>query len=174
MRPLYDDQSANASAVTRDYVLSLEEEGGAPILSVYGGKITTYRKLSEHVLKLMKPFLPNMEDDWTERASLPGGDMPGADFEAYLAKVHGQFSWVPDEMMYRLVRTYGTRVETILKDAASPGDLGKDYGGGVYQRELDYVQTHEFARTADDVLMRRTKLGLHLNLKQIAAVKASF
>ena len=174
VRPLYDDQSANASAVTRDYVLSLEEEGGAPILSVYGGKITTYRKLSEHVLKLMKPFLPNMENDWTEHASLPGGDIPGADFEAYLAKVHGQFSWVPDEMMYRLVRTYGTRVETILKDAASPGDLGKDYGGGVYQRELDYVQTHEFARTADDVLMRRTKLGLHLNLKQIAAVKASF
>ena len=174
VRPLYDDQSANASAVTRDYVLSLEEEGGAPILSVYGGKITTYRKLSEHVLKLIKPALPYMEADWTERETLPGGDMPGADFEAYLAAQKAKYGWATHDMLFRLARTYGTRLEKILEGATSLADLGTDYGGGVYARELDYVRTHEFARSAEDLLMRRTKLGLHLNADQIAAIEAAF
>ena len=174
VRPLYDDQSANASAVTRDYVLSLEEEGGAPILSVYGGKITTYRKLSEHVMKLMKPFLPNMKADWTQTSALPGGDIPGANFDAYLASQKVRYDWVPAEMMHRLARTYGTRSDAILKDAQSLADLGTDFGGGVYQRELDYVQSHEFARTADDVLMRRTKLALHLEPSQRKAIEAAF
>ena len=174
VRPLYDDQSANASAVTRDYVLSLEEEGGAPILSVYGGKITTYRKLSEHVMKMMKPFLPYMEGDWTAPASLPGGDIPGADFDDFLAAKQSEYDWVPAQMMRRLARTYGTRLDKILAGATSLSDLGTDFGGGVYASEIDYVRTYEFARTAEDVLMRRTKLGLHLEKDQIGAIEALF
>ena len=111
----------------------------------------------------MKPFLPDMEADWTETAKLPGGNIPGADFDAYLGTLKIRFSWVPDDMLHRLARTYGTRTEFILKDASSLADLGDDFGGGLYARELDYAQHNEFARTADDVLMRRTKLGLHLD-----------
>ena len=123
---------------------------------------------------MMKPFLPYMEGDWTAPASLPGGDIPGADFDDFLAAKQSEYDWVPAQMMRRLARTYGTRLDKILAGATSLSDLGTDFGGGVYASEIDYVRTYEFARTAEDVLMRRTKLGLHLEKDQIGAIEALF
>ena len=174
VRPLYDDQSADASAVTRDYVLSLEAEGGAPILSVYGGKITTYRKLAEHALKILKPFLSSAEKPWTETACLPGGDMPNADFDAFFESQKQRYDWLPKEHLHRLLRTYGTRLEQVIGDAASLGDMGRDYGAGLYQKEVDYLRDYEYARKADDILYRRTKLGLHMTTDEVSTFKAEF
>ena len=174
VRPLYDDQSADASAVTRDYVLSLEEEGGAPILSVYGGKITTYRKLAEHALKILKPFLKTAGKPWTEKASLPGGNMPNADFDAFFESQKQRYNWLPDDLLHRMLRTHGTCLEKVIGNAKGPKDLGRHYGAGLYQVEVDYLCDHEYARKADDILFRRTKLGLHMTPDEIAFFKSEF
>jgi len=171
VRPLYDDQSADASAVTRDYVLSLEETGGAAILSVYGGKITTYRKLAEHALKILKPFLPEHKGPWTEAAHLPGGDIPGADFDSYYESAKARYAWLPESVLHRMLRTYGTRIERVLGEAKTLDDLGRDYGAGLYQADIDYLVAHEYARTPEDILYRRTKRGLHMEPAQIEAVR---
>lgn len=174
VRPLYDDQSADASAVTRDYVLSLEEEGGAPILSVYGGKITTYRKLAEHTLKLLKPHLEIKKDPWTETAFLPGGEMPDADFDAYFEAQKKMYSWLPADLLGRLLRLYGTRAKAIIGAHKDISSLGQHFGAGLYEAEIDYLCAHEFARSAEDVLFRRTKLGLHMSQADIKRVEEAF
>ena len=161
IRPLYDDHAGSASAVTRDYVLDLDaEEGRAPMLSVFGGKITTYRKLAEHALAKLAPFFPQAGDAWTARAALPGGDL--ADFDAFADALVRSRPGLPDALLRRLARAYGTRVEALLGDAAAMADLGEDFGGGLTAREVDYLHDHEWARTAEDALFRRSKLGLHV------------
>jgi glycerol-3-phosphate dehydrogenase len=168
VRPLYDDAAANPSAVTREYVFDIDGgEGRAPLLSVFGGKITTYRKLAEHALEKLKVFAPAMKDAWTANAPLPGGDMPGANFDAYFAKLKGRFAWLPSEMPEHFARLYGTRAEKLLDGASS---LGRHFGGKVYQREIDYLREHEWAETAEDILDRRTKHGMHLGPRERAAV----
>lgn len=163
IRPLYDDQAANASAVTRDYVLDLDAaEDCAPMLSVYGGKITTYRKLAEHALRDLAPLLSGAGPAWTAGVPLPGGDMPDADFGRFLATLTTRHSQLPPALLRRLARAYGTRVEAILGTATGVGDLGADLGGGLHTAEVDYLVAHEWARTAEDVLWRRSKLGLHV------------
>ncbi len=159
IRPLYDDHAANASAVTRDYVLDLDADAGrAPMLSVYGGKITTYRKLAEHALRDLAPLLGNAAPAWTAGTPLPGGDMPDADFARFLSGLQARYPQVAPGLLRRLARAYGTRVETIL----GSGDLGADLGGGLHTGEVDYLVREEWARTAEDVLWRRSKLGLHV------------
>jgi glycerol-3-phosphate dehydrogenase len=157
IRPLYDDHAANASAVTRDYVLDVNAgEGRAPILSIFGGKITTYRKLAEHALEELAPHLPRKTEAWTAGAALPGGDMPDADFEAFLTNLAARHPAIAPALLRRLARAYGTRVEAML------GELGPDLGGALHAAEVDYLVGSEFARTAEDILWRRSKLGLHV------------
>jgi len=171
VRPLYDDKARRNSTVTRDYVFEVDAAGGAPILSIYGGKITTFRRLAEHALKKLAKHVP-MGGAWTADAPLPGGDMP--DFADFLWDASERFGWLPPEMLLRLARAYGTRLDQVLQDASELADLGRDFGGGLYEAELRYLVEHEFARTAQDVLWRRGKLGLHLGAESVAEVERWF
>jgi glycerol-3-phosphate dehydrogenase len=162
VRPLYNDAAANPSAMTRDYVFDVQAgEGQPPVLSIFGGKITTYRRLAEHALEKLKPHLPAMRPAWTGRAPLPGGDMPGGDFDAFLTDLARRKPWLPPSLARRLARAYGTRVEQLLGGAGALSDLGEDLGAGLTEREVDYLVETEWAETAEDVLWRRSKLGLH-------------
>jgi glycerol-3-phosphate dehydrogenase len=164
VRPLYDDHAANASAVTRDYVLDVTGGPGQPaLLSVFGGKITTFRKLAEHALEKLLPAmgLP-VGQGWTAAAPLPGGDMPNADFAAYLETIEAKYPDFPKPFLHRLTRAYGTRAVQILGDSKQLTDLGTDFGGGLTAAEIDYLVRHEWARAAEDILWRRSKLALHV------------
>ena len=162
IRPLYDDHSANASAVTRDYVLDLdtgaEGEGRAPMLNIFGGKITTYRKLAEHAMRELARFFPAAGGAWTAGAALPGADIADADFDAFLRELTARYSALPPVLLRRLARAYGTRVDAVV----GQGDLGPDLGGGLHTAEVDYLVKTEWARTVEDILYRRSKLGLHV------------
>lgn len=162
VRPLYEDHARDASSVSRDYVLSLDSEAGPPILSVFGGKITTYRELAEDALNLLKPHLATVGRDWTARAHLPGGDIEGADFEGFVQACSHRFDWLEADTVRRLARAYGTRIKDVLRDATSRTDLGRSFGDGLYEAEVRYLTQTEFATCADDILWRRSKLGLHL------------
>ncbi|OJU20213.1 MULTISPECIES: glycerol-3-phosphate dehydrogenase [unclassified Sphingomonas] len=163
IRPLYDDKAGNASAVTRDYVLDLDAgEARAPMLSVFGGKITTYRKLAEHALGELARFFPEAGAAWTAGAVLPGGDMPGADLDAFVAQLQREWPDLPPALVLRLARAYGTKARILLGTARGMADLGEDLGGGLTMREVDYLRTREWARTAEDILYRRSKLALHV------------
>ncbi len=170
VRPLYDDNAANPSAVTRDYVFDVE--GTPPLLSVFGGKITTYRKLAEHALDKLKPFFPGMKEGWTATAPLPGGDMPGADFDRFLGEFQQRHPWLPEALARHYARLYGTRAAKIIGGAQDLTGLGRHFGGLLYEREIAYLKAEEWAVTAEDILHRRTKHGLHLTATERGAVKA--
>jgi glycerol-3-phosphate dehydrogenase len=175
VRPLYDDEAANPSAITRDYVFEVEPErraqGLPPLLSVFGGKITTYRKLAEHALEKLAPFLGDLGPAWTAGAPLPGGDMANADFDAFLAGLRHEHPWLPPDLARHYARLYGTRARDLLGDAAGIDGLGRHLGGLLYAREADYLCRVEWARTSEDILERRTKHGLHLGDEQKRALR---
>lgn len=164
VRPLYDDNAENPSAVTRDYVFDVA--GEPPMLSVFGGKITTYRKLAEHALDKLQPFFPGMKGPWTASAPLPGGDMPEADFDGFLAGLRRANPWLPEALARHYARLYGTRAGQAMNGAKDLAGLGRHFGGLLYRCEIDYLRKAEWARTAEDVLDRRTKHGLHLTPEQ--------
>jgi len=180
VRPLLDDESGDPSAVTRDYVLELDRGAGtaaAPLLTVWGGKLTTFRKLAEEAADLLAAPLGCTRGAWTRGAVLPGGDLsawigpatqPQADFERFVQALAQRHPRLPGSLCRRLARCYGSRVQTLL----ASGDLGAEVAPGLFEAELHYLHTHEWARCADDVLWRRTKLGLHLDAAQRAAVVA--
>jgi glycerol-3-phosphate dehydrogenase len=169
VRALVDDGSANPSQLTRDYMLRLDgARGDAPLLSVFGGKITTYRTLSERVLEKLAPWFPHAGKAWTASAQLPGGDLPDADPGAFSRTLEVQYPGMPPALVSALVRRHGSRVAEVLRDAVTPAELGTHFGAQLYAREVDYFLTHEWARTAEDVLWRRTKAGLHLDSAQQA------
>ncbi len=169
VRPLFDDGHENASEVTRDYVLRLGgAEGGPQLLSAFGGKITTYRRLSEHALDKLKPFLPHMGEAWTADTPLPGGGLPNHDFEQFLATVVRRWPFLGEANARRMAHAYGTRIDRVLGDAVGADDLG----AGLMRREVDYLVRYEFARTTEDILWRRSKLGLHGGEPLKAAVDA--
>jgi D-erythritol 1-phosphate dehydrogenase len=172
VRPLYDDDADNPSAVTRDYVFDVE--GTPPLLSVFGGKITTYRKLAEHALQKLKPNLPHMQGDWTARHHLPGGDILGGDFETFLATLRADCPFLPEDLARHYARLYGTRARKLLKHAKGLNALGKHFGGLLYEAELDYLKQNEWAVSAEDVLTRRTKHGLHLGNAERTLVASYF
>jgi glycerol-3-phosphate dehydrogenase len=174
VRPLYDGGAKNASATTRDYVLDLDApEDSAPLLSVFGGKITTYRRLAEDAIEKLAPHLKQpCAPRWTATAPLPGGDMEGGDFDRFLRTLRGKYPWLEAATVYRLARAYGTRVEMILGKARSAGDLGVNFGAGLFQAEIDYLIGQEFALIAADILWRRSKQGLHLSPVERAGVSA--
>ncbi|WP_414471750.1 glycerol-3-phosphate dehydrogenase [Microvirga sp. M2] len=163
VRPLFDDGSSNASAVTRDYVFDMDApQGQAPVLSIFGGKITTFRKLAEHALDELKAVFPAMKPAWTETAKMPGGDMPDADFDRFFAGMRQRWPFLAEPVALRLARAYGTRVAELLGEARSMADLGEDFGAGLTGAEVDYLVRREWARSAEDILWRRSKLGLHV------------
>jgi glycerol-3-phosphate dehydrogenase len=171
VRPLFDDGASDPSAVTRDYGLDLDAPPGQPpALSIFGGKITTFRRLAEHALAGLRPFFPRMGPAWTARAKLPGGDFEHGDFAEFARSVRRRWPFLENQAALRLVHAYGTRVERILGAARSMADLGHDFGCGLTQAELDYLARDEWTRTADDMLWRRSKLGLHLSKAQAEAV----
>ena len=165
VRPLHDDAVENPSAVTRDYTFDLDvADGAAPMLSVFGGKITTFRKLAEHAMEKLAPFLPGLGSAWTARARLPGGEgIDSTDFPGFLARFRASHPWLPAVLAHRLARRYGDRAERLLDGARSLGDLGSDFGAGLYEAEVAYLMRNEWARTAEDVLERRTKAGLRVD-----------
>ncbi|WP_336487519.1 glycerol-3-phosphate dehydrogenase [Methylobacterium nigriterrae] len=173
VRPLYDDAAADASAVTRDYVLDLDDAAGRlPALSVFGGKITTYRRLAEHAIEKLRPYFPGLGPAWTGAAPLPGGAMPGADPEAFLAELSREAPYLPAETARRLARAYGTEARTIVRGARSLADLGEAFDGGLTAAEVDYLVQREWARTIDDILWRRSKLGLRTSPESVARLAA--
>lgn len=172
VRPLYDDAAGDVSAVTRDYAFDLDGEDGAPLLSVFGGKITTYRKLAEHALERLQPLLGFERRTWTHAQPLPGGDMEGADFNRFLAELMARRNWLPHPLARRYARAYGTRVERLLDGAAGLGDLGEDFGDGLYAAEVDYLTRYEWAVTDEDILWRRSKLALHVRDATAARLRA--
>lgn len=174
VRPLYDDGATEAKAATRDYVLDLDQPPGkAALLSIYGGKITTYRRLAEEAMGRIAAGFPRMGEDWTHGAALPGGDFPDRDRRALKRILLGDYPFVPEAEMERMVRLYGTRTRRVLGSAASLDDLGVDLGSGLRLSELRYLVREEWARTPEDVLWRRTKLGLHGGEALAGAVAAA-
>jgi glycerol-3-phosphate dehydrogenase len=164
VRPLYDDGASDPSSITRDYVFKLDTggKGGAAALSIYGGKITTYRKLAEHALDELKPFLPPMRPRWTASAILPGGDLPGGT-AAWSAELIRRFPGLPASLLRSLARRHGTRALLVLGNAKKPADLGEDFGHGLLAAEIEYVVREEWARESEDVLWRRTKCGIGMS-----------
>ena len=170
LRPLYDDGALDASVVTRDYAFDLDAPAGAaPALSVFGGKITTARRLAEHAMEDLRAFLPNAGPSWTRDAALPGGDI---DFDSFLSKLRRDRTFLGTALSLRLARAYGSRLHAILGSAQSMAELGHDFGCGLTEAEIDYLTREEWARSADDILWRRSKLGLHMTATEQAALRA--
>ncbi len=175
VRPLYDDGDLSASTVTRDYVFDLDAPAGvAPLLSVFGGKLTTYRKLAEHALSELRAPLRFDAREWTRGSILPGGDFERGDFEAFCAQQISRYSFAPPALIRRLCRAYGTRIERILGHAKALTGLGQEIAPQLHEAELQYLRDHEWARTAEDVLWRRSKLGLRLGVAETERVAAWF
>lgn len=175
VRPLLEEEVDNPSAVTRDYKLELDAPGTrAPLLSVFGGKITTFRRLAEEALDRLREPLGIKQGDWTRGAALPGGDMPEASAADYQARLVKQLPWLPVSLARRYSRTYGTRTQMLVAGAMSLRGLGECICGDLYEAELRYLVQNEWARTAEDVLWRRTKLGLHVGPQGMASVKRWF
>ena len=167
VRPLADSGQENASAVTRDYVFDLDApEGAAPRLSVFGGKLTTFRKLAEHALRDLGRALGDERPAWTARGVTPGGDLPGHDLPRFIKTVGRERPWLPPHERRRLAMAYGSRLDRVLDGAASWADMGRDFGAGLTEREAEWMRREEWARRADDVLWRRSKLGLHMTPDQ--------
>jgi glycerol-3-phosphate dehydrogenase len=159
VRPLVDDDARNPSRVTRDYVLELDR-APAPLLSVFGGKITTYRKLAEGAVDRLTRELGSRAPAWTATGTLPGGDLPGGSFARFLRALARAHPWLPQALRERYAQAYGTRVAQLLAGARSLADLGEELTPGLYEREAEYLCREEWALTAEDILWRRTKLGL--------------
>lgn len=171
VRPLYNDGAKSATAATRDYVLSLDENG-PPLLNVFGGKITTYRRLAESALSKLAPFFPAATGPWTAGASLPGGDFPHDGAEALAQSLRQEHPFLNAPWAKRLVRAYGTDARRILAGSRTAEDLGRSFGATLTEKEVLWLMRHEFARRAEDVVWRRSKLGLRLTTEEIAALDA--
>lgn len=168
VRSLFDDNAKDAKSVTRDYVLDIYRDGGdpesPPLLTVYGGKITTFRHLGQAVCNRLRLFLPHMGVDWTLKAILPGGDINAAhDIEAFIAELEAKYSFLPKELIERLARHYGSKVYLMLKGVENLSGMGIHFGHDIFAVELDYAVAHEWVSELDDFIWRRTRLGLHID-----------
>jgi glycerol-3-phosphate dehydrogenase len=174
VRPLYDDGAGEAKAATRDYVLALDESGGAPLLSIYGGKITTYRRLAEEALQRLSSYLPGEKarEGWTASAPLPGGNLDVSAIPALAGELSRDYPFLTAAHADRLAHAYGTRAMKVLGEAKSLADLGRAFGATLTEREVIYLMTNEWARSADDVVWRRSKLGLQMSAAEVAALGA--
>ncbi len=171
VRPLYDDGAKSATAATRDYVLSVDANG-APLLNVFGGKITTYRRLAESAMEKLKPFFPGLKEPWTAGVAMPGGDFPVDGVAALTAELRRDYPFLDAYWAGRLIRAYGTEAKAVLGTAKSAADLGQSFGATLTEAELRWLMAREYARTAQDVVWRRSKLGLRLSAEQIDRIGA--
>jgi glycerol-3-phosphate dehydrogenase len=171
VRPLFDDGQGNPSAVTRDYVFDLDETGGVPLLNVFGGKITTFRKLSEHAMQKLASIFPSMGPDWTRSAPLPGGEIEGGDWLAFVDGLRSRHPWMERRLAHHYARLYGARADRIIDGATGREGLGRFFGATLYEAEARYLAAVEWAETAEDLLRRRTKHGLHLSPTEQEAFK---
>ncbi|HMN71577.1 MAG TPA: glycerol-3-phosphate dehydrogenase [Rhodoblastus sp.] len=172
VRPLYDDHASAAQEATRDYVLHDETIEDAPLISIFGGKITTYRRLAEAVLDKIGDRLGARGAPWTANAPLPGGEFEGGDLAAFTRDLMSRKPFLPAPLAQRLARSYGTRALDLLGEARALDDLGRDFGAGLTAAEIDYLAAREWAETAEDILWRRTKLGLHGAADQTPQIEA--
>ncbi len=170
VRPLYDDGASSATAATREYVLKLDDQG-APLLNVYGGKITTYRKLAEAALAKLAPFFDNADQIWTAGVALPGGDFPVDGVEALITGLQHDYPFLTPAWARRLVKAYGTEARLLLGTAKTVADLGPDFGATLCGREVDWLLAQEYAHDAEDVIWRRSKLGLRLSAAEITTLE---
>ncbi|WP_439924330.1 glycerol-3-phosphate dehydrogenase [Nitrobacter sp. JJSN] len=172
VRPLYDDGASEAKAATREYAFELDTPGGVPLLSVYGGKITTHRRLAEEALEKLSPYLKGTKarEGWTAKAPLPGGDMNVSAVAALTADLLRCYPFLTLAHANRLAHAYGTRAAKVLGAAKSMADLGRGFGGTLTEREVRYLISDEWACTAEDVVWRRSKLGLRMSSADIAAL----
>jgi glycerol-3-phosphate dehydrogenase len=170
IRPLYDDGASKAQEATRDYVLKLDGENSAPLISVFGGKITTFRRLAEAVLDKLSPFFPHMRGAWTATASMPGGEFPFSETATRIADFARRHPFLSPINATRMFRAYGTRADNVVGDAKSMQDLGASFGL-LSEREVSYLIDQEWAQEADDILWRRSKLGLHLKSDEQASLR---
>ena len=172
VRPLFDDGASKAQEATRDYVLKTEcPDDGAPLVNVFGGKITTYRKLAEAALAHISEYVVARGTPWTAGTSLPGGDFPVSEFETLVEETAITYPFLGRETVRRLLRAYGTRARDLLGEASDIADLGQCFGSDLYEVEIRYLVENEWAKTADDILWRRTKRGLRLSKEQKAALE---
>lgn len=171
VRPLLDDKEGDPSSVTRDYKLELER-AGAPLLSVFGGKITTYRRLAETATDMLARALGDRAPPWTSTAFLPGGDLPAGSPARFLRSIERRYPWLPASLRTRYARSYGTRIDRVIGGAKSRNDLGAEILPQLHEREISYLRREEWAQTAQDILWRRTKLGLHLPASAAATLSA--
>jgi glycerol-3-phosphate dehydrogenase len=172
VRPLYDDGASEARAATRDYVFELDAPNGSPLLSIFGGKITTYRRLAEEALERLSPYLHGTKaaEGWTGKAPLPGGDLDVSAIPALTAELQHDYPFLSPAHASRLAHAYGSRAVKLLGGARSVADLGRSFGDTLTEREVRYLMAYEFARNAEDVVWRRSKLGLRLSQEEIEAL----
>ena len=164
VRPLFDDGATASKEATRDYVLKIDgENGAAPLLNVFGGKLTTYRRLAQKAVDMIGETIGAKGPQWTKTGTLPGGDFPPQGFEALVTSLARAYPGLDAGLIRRLARSYGTKTRVLLGDAKTAADLGEDFGAGLTAREVDYLIAHEWAVTPEDVLWRRSKLGLRVN-----------
>jgi len=171
VRPLYDDGASSATAATRDYTLKLDTIG-APLLNIFGGKITTYRRLAESALDKVAEALPGVAGKWTAGVALPGGDFPVGTVDSQTKALRAAYPFLTDRWALRLIRAFGTEARDVLGSAKTAADLGEDFGATLTAAEVRYLMAHEYARTAEDILWRRSKLGLRLSDDQVQALGA--
>ncbi|MFP7570046.1 glycerol-3-phosphate dehydrogenase [Marivita sp. S2033] len=171
VRPLYDDDASSATAATRDYTLKVNRSEGAPVLNIFGGKITTYRRLAEHAMEKIDVELGNTTSPWTAEAALPGGDFAVDGVDGLIEGLTRDYPFLGQKWAQRLIRAYGTDARLILGDARDASDLGRDFGATLSSAEVDWLMEREFAQTADDVLWRRSKLGLRLSQDEAATLE---
>ncbi len=164
VRALYDERRTTAARLSREYKLKLDRAGGqAPLLTVYGGKLTTYRHLAERAVGKLARFFPAVGRPWTAATALPGGDLPGGDFSAFVRALEKKFPALSTALLCDLARRHGTRCRSLLEGVRSPADLGQAFGGGLFEREVIHFADQEWAQSAEDILWRRTKCGLHMS-----------
>lgn len=171
VRPLYDDGASEAQEATRDYVIETETVEQSLLINIFGGKITTYRKLSEEIVEKVEAFLGKRKSAWTHKATLPGGDLGYKNIHHFTHALQAEFPFLKQKHIERLARLYGTNIKIILHKVTSIEDLGQDFGCGLYQREIEYLITHEWVTTTEDILFRRTKIGLIMPKKNVAKLE---
>ena len=172
VRPLYNDGASSATAATRDYVLKVDQSAGAPVLNVFGGKITTYRRLAETALQKIEPFFGKNDKPWTAGVALPGGDFPVDGVHALKDRLRDAYPFLSVRWADRLIKAYGNEAFDMLGDAKTAEDLGRDFGATLTEREVKWMVRNEFAHTANDIVWRRSKLGLRLSAQEIAKLDA--
>ena len=175
VRPLVTDGHKNVSAVSRDYKLELNSpKEQAPLLSIFGGKLTTHRHLAETAMAEVKKIFKDLKPDWTGKQALPGGDLTEPSFDRFKKKLHSDYTWLPKPMLTRIARAYGTRCYDMLGKTQALNGMGQHFGGTLYEQEVKYLIEHEWVKTPEDILWRRTKQGIHFNNAQIEKITKWF